>query len=436
MRVGGGAFPWVQARYVAQTGTGHTPFRSRPDLWVPAECNIPWFTLADVWQLRDGGRMVVSETAEHISERGVTHSAAVVHPKGTVLLSRTASVGFSALMGRAMAVSQDFMTWTAGPRLDARFLLYALRAMKDELRRLMYGSTHKTIYMPDLLSLRVPLPPIGIQRGVVDFLDREWERIGSLSEKVLALEALEDEGLSGWFETQSGVASAPMVMLRRVLTRINDGPFGSSLASSHYVDAEEVRVVRLGNIGRAEFRGSDRAFVSHDYAASHLADFSLQAGELVIAGLGDTNHPLGRAAVVPATVLPAIHKADCYRAVVNGERVEASYVALALSFGRTVRETPLLARGSTRARLNTDVARDIRIPLPSLTAQCELVDAFTRVRQRSRSLRSRTTLLLDRLLEYRDALTIEAVTGQLDVTPVSDAQAAEAAASAMEGATA
>jgi type I restriction enzyme S subunit len=39
----------VQIRKVARLGTGHTPSRSVDAYWDPAECTIPWLTLADVW---------------------------------------------------------------------------------------------------------------------------------------------------------------------------------------------------------------------------------------------------------------------------------------------------------------------------------------------------------------------------------------------------
>ena len=37
----------------------------------------------------------------------------------------------------------------------------------DLLDRLAMGSTHKTIYMPDLQALRIPLPPLDRQRQIV-----------------------------------------------------------------------------------------------------------------------------------------------------------------------------------------------------------------------------------------------------------------------------
>lgn len=67
-----------------------------------------------------------------------------------------------------MATSQDFVTWTCGPRLDPFYLLWCLRAMRsDLLGRLAMGSTHKTIYVPDLQMLRIPLPPLHEQQQIV-----------------------------------------------------------------------------------------------------------------------------------------------------------------------------------------------------------------------------------------------------------------------------
>ncbi|MGV9593721.1 restriction endonuclease subunit S [Streptomyces tendae] len=178
--------PWLSAsrwptapiRLVARLGSGHTPSRSRSEYWE--NCTVPWITLADVWQLRDGRTTVISETKEMVSPLGLANSAAVKHPAGTVILSRTASVGFSAIMGRNMATSQDFATWTCGPNLEPRYLLHALRGMAPDLKRVATGSTHKTIYMPDIEQLRVPLPPLEHQRCIADFLDAETARIDHL----------------------------------------------------------------------------------------------------------------------------------------------------------------------------------------------------------------------------------------------------------------
>jgi type I restriction enzyme S subunit len=171
------AVPWLsdlpthwreaQLKLVAKLGTGHTPSRSHPEWWV--DVSIPWITTGEVAEMRTDRIEYITETREHISETGVANSSATVHPAGTVVLCRTASAGYSAIMGRDMATSQDFATWTCGPLLRPRFLLICLRAMRqDLLGRLAMGSTHQTIYMPDIESIKLPVPPLAEQDELVD----------------------------------------------------------------------------------------------------------------------------------------------------------------------------------------------------------------------------------------------------------------------------
>ncbi len=216
-------YPRVNLRRLATLGTGHTPSRHHPEYWE--DCTIPWLTLADVWQLRDGTKSVVTETEEKISETGVANSSARVHPAGTVAMSRTASVGFTCLLGADMATSQDFVTWTCGPHLHPRFLLHSLRGQHDEILSMRMGSTHQTIYMPDVERIRTPLPSLEEQRKIVNFLDAETVRIDSLiAKKRRLIEALDEMQMSVMTDGVQGIRrrckprSRPSAAVWRVIT--------------------------------------------------------------------------------------------------------------------------------------------------------------------------------------------------------------------------
>jgi len=178
------AWPQVRLTLVARLGSGHTPSRSHPEWW--ADCTIPWITTGEVAQMRSDRVEFVSGTRESISELGLANSSAEKHPAGTVVLCRTASAGYSAIMGVEMATSQDFATWTCSPVLRPRFLLVCLRAMRqDLLGRLAMGSTHKTIYMPDIEALRIPLPAVAEQDLIVD---AAWGRLSAIDRAADALQ--------------------------------------------------------------------------------------------------------------------------------------------------------------------------------------------------------------------------------------------------------
>jgi type I restriction enzyme S subunit len=175
---------WESAnlRNYALLRTGHTPSRREPSYWD--NCEIPWFTLADVWQIRDGKRIYLGDTEEQISDLGLANSAAKLLPAGTVVLSRTASVGFSGIMPRPMATSQDFWNWIPGPRLLPEYLLFVFRSMSQHFQRLTMGSTHKTIYQPDAAGIKVCVPPQKEQQVIVAYLIRETEKVDRLIDKM------------------------------------------------------------------------------------------------------------------------------------------------------------------------------------------------------------------------------------------------------------
>lgn len=155
---------------ISRLETGHTPSRQHPEYWVKQECKIPWFTLADVGFLRDDRNIYINKTEQKISQIGLDNSAARILPSESVILSRTASVGFSGITTLPLAVSQDFSVWICGKSLWPRYLLLCLRSMRNEFRRLMMGSTHQTIYMPDIEAIRVPLPPLDEQIAITNHL--------------------------------------------------------------------------------------------------------------------------------------------------------------------------------------------------------------------------------------------------------------------------
>ena len=164
-------------KFAAKLDSGHTPSRSVPEYWE--DCTIPWVSLNDVGHLEDTLR--VHDTANLISELGLQNSSARMLPEGTVILSRDATVGRAAILGRPMATSQHFVNWTCRPELMPEYLLRAFRGpMQQEFQRLVMGSTLSTIGMPDVNSFRVPLPPVREQEQIVSVVRKECGRIDAL----------------------------------------------------------------------------------------------------------------------------------------------------------------------------------------------------------------------------------------------------------------
>lgn len=322
-----------------------------------------------------------------------------------------ASTGFAVLRARS----------TTNPRFLAHVVLDPL--FVDRVVQHSVGVSYPAISSAALLKLRVAHPSVAAQARIADHLDREAARIDEAHGACRAALTGLHGAVAEWLRSQPEYITADSVPLKRLLSRLSDGPFGSALASAHYSDEPSgVRVIRLGNIGTGNFKLRDEAFVPREYGFGPLRPWLLTEGDVVLAALGDDHHPLGRAAVVPASILPAVNKADCYRLVPDKSVCVPEYLAWSLSHGVSSDYAPLVGRGATRLRLTTETAREIPVPLPTLSDQLSLL-ARLRVFRGSADATADLVDATARLLaEYREALIHEAVTGKLHVPRVSESQ--------------
>jgi type I restriction enzyme, S subunit len=150
---------------LAKRGSGHTPSKLDPEHY---NGGIKWISLADSKRLDAG---LISKTEHEISAKGIKNSSAVLHPAGTVLISRDAGVGKSAVMALPMAVSQHFIVWTCHAHLLSNwFLYYQLQEMKPIFERIATGSTIKTIGLPFFKELHIAMPTLPEQQCIADCL--------------------------------------------------------------------------------------------------------------------------------------------------------------------------------------------------------------------------------------------------------------------------
>ncbi|WP_081746790.1 restriction endonuclease subunit S [Arthrobacter sp. H5] len=163
---------WADSKLdeVTLRGSGHTPNQQHPDYW---DGDIGWISLADSGRLDQG---YISSSTRRITTRGMEKSSAVLHPAGTVIMSRDAGVGKSAVLREAMAVSQHFIAWDCRAMgvLEPWYLYYWLQTHKGYFERMAVGSTIKTIGLPLFKRLTISHPPLPEQRKIAEIL-RTWD---------------------------------------------------------------------------------------------------------------------------------------------------------------------------------------------------------------------------------------------------------------------
>ncbi len=185
---------WNKLIDIARLETGHTPSRRHPEYW---DGDVPWIGIKDATANHGG---ILYSTYQYTNELGINNSSARILPKNTVCLSRTASVGYVVVMGRPMATSQDFVNWVCDPeRIEYNYLKYVLVLEKRSFLRFASGTTHQTIYFPEVKAFHVSLPPLSEQKAIAHIL-------GSLDDKIqlnrrmnATLEAMAQALFKSWF---------------------------------------------------------------------------------------------------------------------------------------------------------------------------------------------------------------------------------------------
>jgi type I restriction enzyme S subunit len=347
-------------------------------------------------------------------------------------------------MGRCALVSQNEAGWLCGTgslnvRLSDRALpsfvslFLGTTHVRELLKLESVGSTMDNLNTDILSRVYVPVPTIYEQTQIAAFLDRETAKIDALiAEQQCLIELLKEkrQAVISHAVTKGLNPDAPMkdsgiewlgevpahwevMALSKVTLSRCDGPFGSGLKSEHYTESG-VRVIRLQNIRRDGFSGSDEAFIDAEYCESELSGHDVMCGDVLIAGLGDDKNTVGRACVAPMGIEPAMVKADCFRFRLDTVKVLPDYVAIQLS-ASSAPDAGVLSSGSTRSRIPLSVMATRKLAIPPVLEQGEITDFIRTEIAKLDTLTTEAYRAISLLQERRTALISAAVTGQIDV---------------------
>lgn len=139
---------------------------------------------------------------------------------------------------------------------------------------------------------------------------------------------------------------------------VSDGPFGSNLKSSDYVDTG-VRVVRLENIGALEFIEDKESYVT-EAKYELLKNHTVLPGDIVFSSFITENV---RVALVPNSISKAINKADCFCVRLHGETLNNRFAVMFLSTRHVYKQLEAQIHGVGRPRINTTQLKEVAIPV-------------------------------------------------------------------------
>jgi type I restriction enzyme S subunit len=345
----------------ARLESGHTPSRYHPEWWGG---QVPWISLTDIREL-DG--KVAHETREYTNEAGIANSAARVLPADTVVLSRTASVGFVTIMGREMSTSQDFVNWVCGPDLDPQFLAYLFRASRAYLRSLSSGAIHQTIYMPTVEAFEVCIPDLKEQKRIVCSLG---EQMAAVERARVAAEAQLEaaKALPAVYLRSAFASSEAQRWPLRPLGDLCEIQLGKMLSPVSRGGASPLPYLRNANV---QWDHLDLTSISKmDFEADELVKFELRPGDLLVCEGGEP----GRAAVWDGRIAPCYYQKALHRLRVRTGVAIPQFIMYRLWFGSVSEEFGESHAKTTIAHLPAVRLTALAIRVPAVSEQRRIVD--------------------------------------------------------------
>lgn len=307
---------------------------------------------------------------------------------GDILFSGTGTIGMTAL------IDEEPINWNikegvyaikpCSDIIDSKFLMYMLQSneIKKECLKRIFGGTVKSISMKDLMSIKLPVPPLEVQREIVRLLDNFTFLTAELAAELAARQ-----------KQYEYYRDLLLTFKLNESTILNERTNELELSGA-------IRWMKLGDLSITITKGttpktyskSGICFIRTEAIESDLINFDkvkyidddvhngslrrsiLQANDILFTIAGAT---IGKCVVVPASALPA-NTNQALAIIRLKENYEHKYIFYLLKSKYMKDYIQKSIKGSAQPNLNLQQLNDFVIPVPPLEIQKRIVDILDR----------------------------------------------------------
>ena len=187
---------WKEVRLgdVGKIVGGATPSTRNPQNYGGV---IPWITPKD---LSINKERFIEFGERNISEQGLNSCSAKMLPKGSILFSSRAPIGYVAIAHTSLCTNQGFKSFVPDTeKMDSMFSYYLLKHNSENIANLGSGTTFMEVSGKVMSDYIVNIPDLSTQQeiaGILSSLDAKIETNNKLNEK---LEEMAQAIFKSWF---------------------------------------------------------------------------------------------------------------------------------------------------------------------------------------------------------------------------------------------
>lgn len=146
---------------------GYTPSKANASFWT--EGTVPWFRMEDI--RANGG--ILDRALQQIPEIAV--KGGKLFPANSLLVATSATIGEHALVTVPHLSNQRFTSLSIkaeySDQVDMKFVYYYAFVLDEWCRNNITTSSFASVDMAGFKRFRIPVPPLEVQREIVQILD-------------------------------------------------------------------------------------------------------------------------------------------------------------------------------------------------------------------------------------------------------------------------
>lgn len=162
---------WVKLSEIGKIISGGTPSTTITEYW---EGNINWIAPSDLTGYKN---IRIKSGKKSITELGLKKSSARLMPKGSVLFSCRAPIGYTVIADDELCTNQGFKSIIPYDFVDSLYIYYFLKGSKQEAEKVASGTTFKEISLKSFSELSFPLPPLQTQQAIVSKIEELFSEL-------------------------------------------------------------------------------------------------------------------------------------------------------------------------------------------------------------------------------------------------------------------
>lgn len=380
---------WVEASEVADIVGGGTPSTKDDTNFAEPESGIPWIGPADLTGYSDP---YISRGRRDLSEKGLNGSGATLMPKGTVLFSSRAPIGYCVIAANDISTNQGFKSWVCADGIMPEYVRRYLLSSTDYADSLASGTTFREISGKRVGTMAVPVAPSAEQRRIVAKLDALTARLARARAELDRVLVLAERLLSSTLSTKFSITGAT-ALVGDISSKVTKG--SSPRWQGYEYQEDGVLFVRSQNVRWGHLALQDRVYLPPAFNEK-ATNSVIQEGDVLLNIVGAS---IGRVAVADNRVTGA----NCNQAVSLIRPLDPDDAKYLMFYLLSPKAQTAIVDGAVdvaRANFSLAQAKALKIPWPSKKSRSLIVgrveQAFARV-DRLKSEAARARKLIDRL---------------------------------------